>query len=96
MGMFDDIIVPKSYLRGLLDKKQEKLLKGKHSFQTKSLDNALFQYKVFLALMDYRSIYLCIFTQLNIHRLEMRFLQSFAWLIGAFVSYVVYYLLASD
>ena len=47
MGMFDDIIVPKSYLRGLLEKKQEKLLKGKHSFQTKSLDNALFQYKVF-------------------------------------------------
>ena len=32
--------------------------------------------RVILALMDYRSIYLCIFTQLNIHRLEMRFLQS--------------------
>jgi len=47
MGMFDDIIVPKSYLRGLLEKKQEKLLKGNHSFQTKSLDNLLSQYKVF-------------------------------------------------
>ena len=47
MGMFDDIIVPKSYLRGLLDKKQEKLLKGNHSFQTKSLDNSMSQYKVY-------------------------------------------------
>jgi hypothetical protein len=47
MGMFDDIIVPKSYLRGLLDKKQEKLLKGNHSFQTKSLDNTLSRYKVY-------------------------------------------------
>lgn len=47
MGMFDDIIVPKSYLRGLLEKKQEKLLKGNHSFQTKSLDNSLSRYKVY-------------------------------------------------
>lgn len=47
MGMFDDIIVPKSYLRGLLDKKQEKLLKGNHTFQTKSLDNTLSRYKVY-------------------------------------------------
>ena len=47
MGMFDDIIVPKSYLRGLLDKKQEKLLKGNHAFQTKSLDNTLSRYKVY-------------------------------------------------
>ena len=47
MGMFDDIIVPKSYLRGLLDKKQEKLLKGSHAFQTKSLDNTLSQYKIY-------------------------------------------------
>ena len=47
MGMFDDIIVPKSYLRGLLEKKQEKFLKGNHSFQTKSLDNLLSQYKVY-------------------------------------------------
>ena len=27
MGMFDDIIVPKSYLKGLLTKEQEKLVK---------------------------------------------------------------------
>jgi len=47
MGMFDDIIVPKSYLRGLLDKKQEKLLKGNHTFQTKSLDNTLSRYKIY-------------------------------------------------
>ena len=47
MGMFDNIIVPKSYLRGLLDKKQEKLLKGNHTFQTKSLDNTLSRYKVY-------------------------------------------------
>ena len=47
MGMFDDIIVPKSYLKGLLSKKEEKLLKGNHVFQTKSLDNTLSQYKVF-------------------------------------------------
>ncbi len=45
--MFDDIIVPKSYLRGLLDKKQEKLLKGNHTFQTKNLDNTLSRYKVY-------------------------------------------------
>ncbi len=45
--MFDNIIVPKSYLRGLLDKKQEKLLKGNHTFQTKSLDNTLSRYKIY-------------------------------------------------
>tara|TARA_B100001939_G_scaffold270354_1_gene238016 strand:- start:91 stop:681 length:591 start_codon:yes stop_codon:yes gene_type:complete len=45
MGMFDDIIVPKSYLRGLLTKKQEKLIKN-NDYQTKCLENALFQYKL--------------------------------------------------
>ena len=54
--MFDDIIVPKSYLKGLLTKEQEKLLKvSSHyggsvrgiDFQTKSLENALGQYKVY-------------------------------------------------
>ena len=45
MGMFDDIIVPKSYLRGLLTKKQEKLIKD-NDYQTKSLENFLGQYKV--------------------------------------------------
>ena len=43
--MFDDIIVPKSYLRGLLTKKQEKLIKD-NDYQTKSLENSLFQYKL--------------------------------------------------
>jgi hypothetical protein len=56
MGMFDDIIVPKSYLRGLLSKKEEKILKASKryggsvtgcEFQTKDLDNALSVYKVY-------------------------------------------------
>ena len=56
MGMFDEIIVPKSYLKGLLTKDQEKLLKVSSryggsvrgiEFQTKSLENALGQYKVY-------------------------------------------------
>ena len=56
MGMFDDIIVPKSYLKGLLTKDQEKLLKVSSryggsvrgvQFQTKCLENALGQYKVY-------------------------------------------------
>ena len=46
MGMFDEIIVPKSYLRNLLRKKDEKLLKTKHVFQTKVLDNVLDLYKI--------------------------------------------------
>jgi hypothetical protein len=46
MGMFDDIIVPKSYLKGLLTKKQEKLIKD-NDYQTKSLENFLGQYKVY-------------------------------------------------
>ena len=37
-----------------------------------------------------------IFAASTIWNIELRFLQSFAWLIGAFVSYVIYYLLASD
>jgi len=45
MGMFDDIIVPKSYLKGLLTKEQEKLIKD-NNYQTKCLENALFQYKL--------------------------------------------------
>jgi len=56
MGMFDDIIVPKPYLRGLLSKKEEKLLKASKryggsvtgcEFQTKDLENALSTYKVY-------------------------------------------------
>ena len=46
MGMFDDITVPKSYLRNLLSKKEEKLLASSHSFQTKSLDNLMDEYKI--------------------------------------------------
>ena len=37
-----------------------------------------------------------IFAASTIWNVELRFLQSFAWLIGAFVSYITYYLLASD
>ena len=36
-----------------------------------------------------------IFAASTIWNVELRFLQTFAWLIGAFVSYIVYYLLAS-
>ena len=44
--MFDDIIVPKSYLKGLLTKDQEKFIKN-NDYQTKSLENFLSQYKVY-------------------------------------------------
>ena len=37
-----------------------------------------------------------IFAASTIWNFELRFLQSFAWLIGALVSYITYYLLASD
>ena len=46
MGMFYDIIVPKSYLKGLLTKDQEKFIKN-NDYQTKSLENFLSQYKVY-------------------------------------------------
>jgi uncharacterized protein len=46
MGMFDDIIVPKSYLRGILTKQQEKLIKN-DNYQTKCLENSLCIYKVY-------------------------------------------------
>ena len=44
--MFDEIIVPKSYLKGLLTKEQEKLIKD-NNYQTKCLENSLAQYKVY-------------------------------------------------
>ena len=47
MGMFDDIIVPKSYLTGILDKEDEQLFDTYHKFQTKDLENSLAVYKVF-------------------------------------------------
>ena len=37
-----------------------------------------------------------IFAAATIWNVELRFLQTFSWLIGAFVSYITYYLLASD
>ena len=43
--MFDEIIVPKSYLKSLLTKDQEKLVKD-NNYQTKSLENFLAEYKV--------------------------------------------------
>ena len=45
MGMFDDIIVPKSYLKSLLTKDQERLVVD-NDYQTKSFENFLAQYKV--------------------------------------------------
>ena len=45
--MFDDIIVPKSYLKGVLDKKDENLFDTYHKFQTKDLENSLTIYKVY-------------------------------------------------
>jgi hypothetical protein len=47
MGMFDEIIVPKSYLRNLLDKQDEKLFKTNHLFQTKDMDCTMDVYKVY-------------------------------------------------
>ena len=47
MGMFDEIIVPKSYLRGILDKKDESLFDTNHKFQTKDLENNLSVYKLY-------------------------------------------------
>ena len=47
MGMFDEIMVPKGYLRSLLDKENEKLLDRNHLFQTKDLDNQMDLYKVY-------------------------------------------------
>ena len=44
--MFDDIIVPKSYLKGLLTKDQEKIIKG-NLYQTKCLDRTLRMHKVY-------------------------------------------------
>ena len=44
--MFDDIVVPKSYLKGLLTKDQENLILS-NSYQTKSLDRELRQYKIY-------------------------------------------------
>jgi hypothetical protein len=47
MGMFDEIKVPRSYLKGLLNKKDERLLERDHVFQTKDLDNVMDLYKIY-------------------------------------------------
>jgi len=47
MGMFDEIIVPKSYLKSLLDKKDEKLFDTNHTFQTKDMNRSMDVYKVY-------------------------------------------------
>jgi len=47
MGMFDEIMVPKGYLRSLLNKEDEKLLDKSHTFQTKDLDNLMDLYKIY-------------------------------------------------
>ena len=44
--MFDEIMVPKSYLRNLVSKEHEKLFRKEHVFQTKDLDNLMDLYKV--------------------------------------------------
>ena len=46
MGMFDNINIPVAYLKGLIDKKYEKLLNNSTEYQTKSLENTLQTYKV--------------------------------------------------
>jgi hypothetical protein len=48
MGMFDEINVGRTYLKDLLTKEQEKVLKvGDDMYQTKSLENALYNYRVY-------------------------------------------------
>ena len=48
MGMFDEINVGRTYLKDLLTKEQEKVLKALNNmYQTKSLDNALYNYRVY-------------------------------------------------
>jgi hypothetical protein len=46
MGMFDEIIIPKSYLKGLLKKEDEKLFKTRPRFQTKDMHCVMDIYKV--------------------------------------------------
>ena len=36
-----------------------------------------------------------IFSASTIWNIDLRFLQSYSWIIGAFVTYITYYLLAS-
>ena len=52
--MFDEIIIPKSYLKGILDKKDEKLFDTYHKFQTKDLENSLAVYKIYRGYLSKR------------------------------------------
>ncbi len=47
MGMFDTIQVPVSYLRNVLDKKDEKYFDNRTDFQTKDLDCLMGEYKIY-------------------------------------------------
>ena len=47
MGMFDTIKVPVSYLRNVLDKKDEKYFDNDTDFQTKDLDCIMGEYKIY-------------------------------------------------
>lgn len=47
MGMFDEIIIPKSYLKSLLKKEDEKLFTTSHRFQTKDMYCVMDVYKVY-------------------------------------------------
>ena len=49
MGMYDDIVISKSYMRNLLTKKQEKILNTckSNDYQTKSLDNCMLKYSFY-------------------------------------------------
>lgn len=46
MGLFDEIVIPKSYLRNLISKENEKLFCKEHVFQTKDFDNLMDLYKI--------------------------------------------------
>ena len=47
MGMFDELLISRTYLKDLLTKEQETVLKSHNNvYQTKSLENALYKYRV--------------------------------------------------
>jgi hypothetical protein len=48
MGMFDEIVVSRTYLKDLLTKEQEEILRAHDDiYQTKDLDNAMYRYRVY-------------------------------------------------
>lgn len=47
MGMYDELLITRTYLKDLLTKEQEKVLKSHDNvYQTKSLENGLYKYRV--------------------------------------------------